>query len=139
MYNCICVYTASPLFSHAPRIALYNLPCALTTLGVYLALSSIIFIAPFALVSYLNTRVGNGHLLFHSSPHSCTSHLSDPPLPSLAMHIINIATGETSPAITPFHFFGDFNFSYFYHQITLIKRKLSSQGNFFHLINFITR
>ena len=27
----------------------------------------------------------------------------------------NIATGETSPAITPYHFFGDFNFFNFHH------------------------
>ena len=34
----------------------------------------------------------------------------------------NIATGETSPAITPYHFFGDFNFFNFHHLITFITR-----------------
>ena len=32
----------------------------------------------------------------------------------------NIATGETPPAITPFHFFGYSNFSNFHHLITFI-------------------
>ena len=32
--------------------------------------------------------------------------------------IVNIATGKTSQAITPFHFFGNFNFFNLYHQIT---------------------
>ena len=32
----------------------------------------------------------------------------------------NIATGETSPAITSFYFFGYSNFSNFYHLITFI-------------------
>ena len=46
----------------------------------------------------------------------------------------NIATGETSPAITSFHFFGYSNFSNFYHWITSITRKLLSLENFYHLI-----
>ena len=37
-----------------------------------------------------------------------------------AAPLSNIATGETSPAITPFHFFGYSNFSNFYHEITSI-------------------
>ena len=40
--------------------------------------------------------------------------------------IINIATGETSPAITPFHFFGNFNFFNFHHSKTFITRQLST-------------
>ena len=35
---------------------------------------------------------------------------------------LNIATGETSPAIIPYHFFSDFNFFNFYHKITFISR-----------------
>ena len=33
-------------------------------------------------------------------------------------HILNIATGETSQAITPYHFLNYFNFFGFYHYIT---------------------
>ena len=35
---------------------------------------------------------------------------------------VNIATGETSQAITPFHFFDNLNISNFHHQITFITR-----------------
>ena len=38
--------------------------------------------------------------------------------------IKNIATGETSPVITPFHFFDYYNFSNFYHLITFILDKV---------------
>ena len=44
----------------------------------------------------------------------------------------NIATGETSQAITPFHFFDykiDFNCFGFYHQITLITQDGVSRVN----------
>ena len=34
----------------------------------------------------------------------------------------NIATGKMSPAITPYHFLGNFNFSNFHHKITFITR-----------------
>ena len=34
--------------------------------------------------------------------------------------LTNIATGETSPVITPFHFYGYSNLSNFYHLITSI-------------------
>ena len=44
----------------------------------------------------------------------------------MALRFVNIATGETAQAITPFHFFDYFNFSNFYHEITLF-----SIDNFF--------
>ena len=36
------------------------------------------------------------------------------------LQILNIATGETSPAIAPFHFFGNFNFFNFHYLIIFI-------------------
>ena len=47
----------------------------------------------------------------------------------------NIATGETSPAITPFHFLDTLNS---HHQITFITGSLSSLDNFHHQITFNT-
>ena len=41
----------------------------------------------------------------------------------------NMATGETSQAITPFHFFDNSNF---HHYITFITRQFSSLDNFHH-------
>ena len=52
------------------------------------------------------------------------------PFPELKGKAVqNIATGETSQAITPFHYFDNFNF---HHCITFITRYLSSQDNFHH-------
>ena len=48
---------------------------------------------------------------------------------------INIATGETSQAITPFHFFDNLNF---HHLINFITRYLFSPDNFHHWVTFIT-
>ena len=47
----------------------------------------------------------------------------------------NIATGETSPAITPYHIY-HFSISTF---LTFITSKLPSQDDFHHLITFTTR
>ena len=49
--------------------------------------------------------------------------------------IKNIATGETSPAITPYHTY-HFSIST---SLTFIISKLQSQNDFHHLITFITR
>ena len=48
----------------------------------------------------------------------------------------NIATGETSQAITIFHFSDNPNF---HHKITFITSYLLSLANFHHKITFITR
>ena len=52
-------------------------------------------------------------------------------------HVIekNIATGETSPAITPYHTY-HFSIST---SLTFITSKLPSQDDFHHLITFTTR
>ena len=57
------------------------------------------------------------------------AHLKDSPhvrlhprLRTSVRFLKNIATGETSPAITPYHFFGNFNFFSFHLKITFITR-----------------
>ena len=50
--------------------------------------------------------------------------------------ITNIATGKTSPAITPFHFFGYSNFSNFNHLITSTTWLLLSLDNFYRKWDF---
>ena len=53
---------------------------------------------------------------------------------------LNIATGKTSQAITPFHFLDYFNFSNFYHKATFSQAITFSQEIIFSQeINFLTR
>ena len=53
----------------------------------------------------------------------------------LCFQVENIATGETSPAITPYHTY-HFSIST---SLTFITSKLPSQDDFHHLITFTTR
>jgi|OM-RGC.v1.032395214 hypothetical protein len=50
----------------------------------------------------------------------------------------NIATGETSPAITPYHFLGNFNFSNFHHKITFITSSIARVTSVKFSIGIIT-
>ena len=142
MTNILSCFSTTPIADNIFLIAAYiipqtrqkhshvELPCRIVTkrLVYFLKLFSR---ASKSHLQYLNNK-------FCLCNFSISQRLISTNCPSSKLHVTNcrnIATGETSPAITPYHTY-HFSIST---SLTFITNKLLSQDDFHHLITFTTR